>query len=78
MLFVSKNLPARVTEKWFASGTGNPLIVTDVLEERLFNDFVALQRLRQDPSRSLSEIDFDEPRINDLQILRKGKTLVSY
>lgn len=44
MLFVSKNLPARVTEKCFASGGGNPLIVTDVLEHHLFNERVALRR----------------------------------
>jgi hypothetical protein len=44
MLFVSKNLPARVTEKCFASGSGNPLIATDVLERHLFNEGVALRR----------------------------------
>ena len=54
ILFVSKNVPARVTEKCFASGAGNPLIVTDVLEERLFNEGVALRRRSHSPTCSLS------------------------
>lgn len=44
LLFVSKNLPVRVTEMCFAGGARNPLYVTDALEEHFFNEGVALLR----------------------------------
>lgn len=40
---VSKNLPARYKEKCFVRGTGNPIIVTEILEKLLQHDVVRLR-----------------------------------
>lgn len=47
MLYVSKNVPERFSDKCFACSSGNPLIVTDVIEPHLYNEGVALWRRSQ-------------------------------
>lgn len=42
MLYVGKNIPDYISEKCFASGSGNPLVVTRVVESLLFKEGVAL------------------------------------
>jgi hypothetical protein len=42
MLYVGKNIPDYISEKCFATGSGNPLVVTSVVEPLLFNEGVAL------------------------------------
>jgi len=44
MLFVGKHITTQISEKCFAAGNGNPLVVTSVLEPRLFNEGVMLRR----------------------------------
>jgi hypothetical protein len=44
MLFVGKHIPTEISEKCFVAGNGNPLVVTSVLEPRLFNEGVMLRR----------------------------------
>ncbi len=47
MLYVGRNSPEYIREKCFASGSGNPLVVSSFLEKRLFNEGVALRRRSQ-------------------------------